>query len=175
MSNFYVPNQQGEKALVVLRQPSQMHLQGCQSYKPFFGFCIPFNHEICLDQKLPEGTHPLSQATVVLYPICPQPSFDYCILAKTLTYIWVGQLTRAFSSWSEISSTEALIHFLNQYYCTFNIKGQNCSWTRGPIFQPEKLNITFLFFLPFFPAMGFVNSIIIFLVFLALKSYSLSF
>lgn len=101
-SAFYthqeVPNQQGEKTLVVLRQPSQMHLQGCQSYKPFFGFCIPFNHEICLDQKLPEGTHPLSQATVVLYPICPQPSFDYCISAKALTYIWVGQLTRAFSS-----------------------------------------------------------------------------
>lgn len=90
MLNFYVPNQQGEKALVVLRQPSQMHLQGCQSYKPFFGFCIPLNHEICLDQKLPEGTHPLSQATVVLYPICPQPSFDYCISAKALTYIIYG-------------------------------------------------------------------------------------
>lgn len=98
MLNFYVPNQQGGKALVVLRQSSQMHLQGCQSYKPFLDFAFLNNHEIYLDQKLPEGTHPLSQATVVLYPICPQPSFDYCISAKALTYIWVGQLTRAFSS-----------------------------------------------------------------------------
>ena len=33
---LYVPNQQGEKAFVVLRQPFQMHLQGCQSDKPLF-------------------------------------------------------------------------------------------------------------------------------------------
>ena len=42
-----VPDQQGEKGLVVLTQPSRRHLRSCQGYKTIFGFCVPFDREIC--------------------------------------------------------------------------------------------------------------------------------